>query len=480
MRKINVNNPFNLILNDNKIELIINGDVYDNQWYLYWGTIQQQIVTSEIRNIFIGIQQNVYYSQNFILSLNLTILKSQVNVIEVGIKETNNYFVFSVENINDFNMHINRCLIQNNKNKEILKMTICDLRKIEKINEYIANIISNMKNLDFCFFDEKGENEFKIKFQNILFELMDNSYKYAYEDSQNCYIAFSVQYTNIDNNTWSKYNNINNKSFAKEVFISPKIVLYFQDFGNGIIDSYIKNYGIKKSSRRPLREITKKAFFYNSNTITRKDTTNICGLQYIGKILENSHSYLTIYSDNECVGTHFANAEKNLHTAFLISDYGLSNHLYGLSYNFFIDIGQEISNICERSFDENVLKSLVHNKKTHINVRDFRNIIETNPYGKISNPNLNGQEIISEDLDCIFVFLGRATSKQSIIYLLKNSIQINTKTLIICDVFDVDMLACFAGNGFVVGGNDIGNAAADNTEAENGNVGHDQCSFEWN
>ena len=32
----------------------------------------------------------------------------------------------------------------------------------------------------------------------------------------------------------------------------------------------------------------------------------------------------------------------------------------------------------EKRFDEAVLKSLIHNKKTHINVRDFRNIIETN------------------------------------------------------------------------------------------------------
>lgn len=439
MEILNLINPFEITINNNKIELVIKGNVYDNHWYLFWGTIQQKIFMSKTDNIVIVIEENVYCSTNFILSLNLTLLKCQIKTIAFCVKSKNKYNTFSIENTFELSTLIEKYLIHNNQNKDIIQPTICDLKKVETINEYIAKIIRNMKNLDSCFSDEKSENEFKVKLQNILFELMDNSYKYAYENSPNCYIAFSVKYTNVDTNTWQKYNAINNKSFAKEVFISPKIVLYFQDLGKGIIDSYINTYGIKKSSKRPLREVAKKAFFYNADFIARKNTTNICGLQYVGKILEHNHSYLTVYSGKECVGTHFANVEKNLHTAFSISDYGLSTHTQGLSYNFFIDIEQAISNTHDNCFDDSVIESLMCNKKTQINVRDFRNIIETNSFGEICNPFINGQKIINENLKCSFIFLGRAISKQSIVYILKNSIQDKTKTLIICDVLDIDM-----------------------------------------
>ena len=36
---------------------------------------------------------------------------------------------------------------------------------------------------------------------------------------------------------------------------------------------------------------------------------------------------------------------------------------------------------------------------------------------------INGQKVINENLNCSFIFLGKAISKQSIVYILKNSIQ---------------------------------------------------------
>lgn len=442
----NINNPFNILINQNQLILQIVGDVHDNQWYLYFGNIQDEIFKYSFNILVINFINCKHCSKNFMLSLCLTLSIKNVDFIELFVNgKKKEKITYSLKSQNEFFNSLNNILEStiNVNSRPILSNTICDLNEIIDISKYIEEIICQLNNMDTIFNDSQHEEEFKLKLQNILFELMDNSKKYAYDNVSFCPVAFSVELKAMDISKWESENMINQKSLAKEVFITPKIVVYYQDLGKGIIQSYKRNYNVKTSSKRPLKEIARRIYFYSSINNRKNGNTDICGLQYLGKILEDKSNYMSIFSEGECVGTYLINREDNLHSAFILSDYDLNKSLMGLIYNFYIDIDhedvnyyKEINNIEADGYE---ITNLCSNKKMKINIRDFRNIIASNKSGKLSNVSINGESIIDTKINTLFVFLGHIISKQSIISCLKKSVDTNIETVIICDIINSDL-----------------------------------------
>lgn len=442
-------NPFTIKHSNDELSLIISGDVNDSQWYLFFGSVQEKINELEFNKFSLIIMDSRYISDKFLMSLTLQLKYKNINHLQIfnskfEDRTINNFQqndLFLFEYLKDY-FKIND--INNDDSIIILPATFCDLNSVQNINEYVEDLLQQLNNLNVVINDRIKEDEFKIKLQNILVELTDNSLKYAYNDFEHCFAGIKIDYCKTEIKDWQNRNKIDNKRFSDEVFLSPKIIINYVDLGTGIVNSYKKRYNFKTISKRPLREITKRAYFYNNINDFRNGRTNICGLQYIGKMLENDNNYITIYSDGEAIGTYLKNDDAvNLHSAFLISDYNIEKPLMGLTYSIYIETSSK------KTFEWNkqnvlsyntVFNNLTKLKNIQINVKDFRNIFKKYTMnGEINEKCLKGEQVINNNLEILFIFMNRITSKNMVLKLIKKALNVEAKTLIICDVNETEL-----------------------------------------
>ena len=450
MNKI-ISNPFEIVCRDNILILTIKENVYNNQWYFYFGEIEKVILNGDYQKFLLKFCNCNYISPNFIISLRIALElanKADFNVEVVGadtdfIKYCTQEKFFIYNDVPDLNnWHYSKNYIT------VLPLTIIDLKKIQDINVLVEELIASFRNLDSIFSNKFDEDFFKIRIQNILFELIDNTDKYAYGADESIKpIGVYLRLLKSNSHTkeiWQIGNEINNKKMAEEVMLSSKIELYFQDIGRGLVNGYKEKYDIKIDSKRPLKEIFKKIYFYSGLEQERRDNTNIRGLQYIGKILEKGRNYLMVYENYEWVGSYLTNPETNLHSAFSLNDYDLSNDLKGLSYTFYLDLPNK-SVVDKRTLETcggELLNTLSISKSTEINVVDRRNCVPNmSEDGEIIEPELNNKRIINSELSVLFLFLGRISSKHSLIWSIKKAVskRPGVSTAIICDVQNLEM-----------------------------------------
>ena len=66
-------NPFVFNVSDEEILIDVGKEVFNNQWYLYFGTIQEVLFNNDINKVIIDLTRCEYLCPNFLISLNLTI-----------------------------------------------------------------------------------------------------------------------------------------------------------------------------------------------------------------------------------------------------------------------------------------------------------------------------------------------------------------------------------------------------------------------
>lgn len=86
MNKI-ISNPFEIVCRDNILILTIKENVYNNQWYFYFGEIEKVILNGDYQKFLLKFCNCNYISPNFIISLRIALElanKADFNVEVVG------------------------------------------------------------------------------------------------------------------------------------------------------------------------------------------------------------------------------------------------------------------------------------------------------------------------------------------------------------------------------------------------------------
>jgi len=313
-----------MLQNDSYILKIINR-VENNSWFLFFWTIQQQLLLLQKSRIILDLSQCTYCSPEPFLSLCMTLYSCKEdnnNKVKVILPQegtpTNNRFLKYCNREGFYGLlscldraiaPLENATVNTQGSSTSLNyhpiiparvINIDDRTALDVTQELIESIVSYGVTLN-----QHEKNDLRITLRNILFELIDNVKVHAYDGCRKKWFGVYVRArfeTEITRNQGIKENNIENKTFfPSDVFNEDAIEINFMDLGKGLVQSWRDKGLLEKYSNRPLREIFQMQFFQQSSR-TKTDVTAHSGLDVIKALLIKNNNPIKIVTGMESVG----------------------------------------------------------------------------------------------------------------------------------------------------------------------------------
>lgn len=430
----------------------------NNCWMLYYGEIQQKLLQFQTREIIIDMTRCEFISPTPFLSFLLTLYyckevnKCSVHFVFPIIEDEKKikFHKFCIDNgftkimnIIDPSLEANielekKDLTEHFNFEKIVEVNILDLNAYSNIDNVVTTILNGI-NEDRLKISKHNRIYLMVVIRNILMELFDNVYKHAYtlpEEKKYCAYYIRIRRSNRETCEIGQENNrYKNKETVKpyEVYLQNAVEIYFQDLGQGMINSLIKKNKIKRSER-PLRYAVEKTF-YGSPSIPRRGNTAVTGLRFLGDLLANGNNFFSIYDSYEGVGTFtstdYVDRKRRINTNKISIKDEVENAypIKGLIYNFTLFDRKQTESKNYSNYIQDIL---------NIYSQPYNNcIFDVVDYRDDSVINVKGEKI---DQDTVWIFPNQNNTKSMIVRLIKKALEAykDKSRIIIADISDYE------------------------------------------
>lgn len=447
------------LVNNEYVELRINKRYFNNSWFVYFGEIQEKLLKLNKTKIVVNMEKCVFISPTPFIALLLTLkeckLSNLCNIVFLlpknYTKESAGFWAYCRENgfyqiikdLNSCNMN-DFCVgkdewIEFTNYEKLINVQIIDLGLMHGSIENIVSEIIGEINVEKLQLKNENKNYLMVVLRNILTELLDNVDKHAYKEmAQHKLCALFIRKRNCNEKTIhaGKINNqyhLSETVKPTETYWHNAVEIYFQDLGQGMVSS-LKEKGVLKESKRPLREAVQKAF-YPSKRNFRVNNTAVTGLQFLGELMADRNDFISVYDEYEGVGTftteRFQSKRRKLNTnKVCVHDMRIVQYpLKGLIYNFTLFSRESLEYI--KYYDKEEIWDIYSKKYEDLqfDIKNYRDTCNVKKSGNIIDKNW------------LWIIPNKCNTKSMIVEYLKEVLENSLKRrVVIADIEDNELI----------------------------------------